>query len=220
LANSNAIFMNEIESSSKRQPGILRKAGLAPDPFEQFRRWLAEAQAAGLYEPLAMTLATANADGQPSARMVLLRGFDQRGFTFFTNYRSRKAGELAINPRAALVFWWGILERQVRIEGRIELVSADESDVYFASRPEGSRLGAWASPQSQVIPDREFLVRRMEEFTAQFPNGCVPRPPQWGGYRLVPENLEFWQGQPNRLHDRLRYRRASESQWLIERLAP
>jgi len=167
-----------------------------------------------------MTLATVGADGAPSARMVLMRGFDERGFVFYTNYQSRKAGELAANPRAALVLYWAQLERQIRVEGAVEAVSADESDAYFRTRPFGHKLGAHASPQSQVIADRAFLEARLQQLLEQFgEEDDVPRPAHWGGYRVVPHTIEFWQGKKNRLHDRLRYRRAGEG-WLIERLAP
>jgi pyridoxamine 5'-phosphate oxidase len=204
----------------KTPPQALRETDVDSDPFRQFRSWLDQAVAAKLPQPLGMTLATADTEGNPSARMVLLRGFDETGFVFFTNYDSRKARELEANPRAALVFYWPELDRQIRIEGRVERVSAEESDVYFQSRPWGSRLGAWASPQSRVIPNREVLERRMEELMAQYPEGNVPRPPYWGGYRVLPTLIEFWQGQPNRLHDRLRYRQVEQGDWLIERLGP
>jgi pyridoxamine 5'-phosphate oxidase len=166
-----------------------------------------------------MTLATATPDGQPAARMVLLRGLDARGFVFFTNYDSRKGQELAANPRAALVFWWDALKRQVRIEGRIEVVTAAESDAYFKARPRGHRLAALASPQSQVIPDRASLEQRMRQLETQYPGEDVPRPANWGGYRVVPAVIEFWQGRPNRVHDRLRYERLGDD-WRIQRLAP
>jgi pyridoxamine 5'-phosphate oxidase len=197
----------------------LAEADVDADPVVQFGRWLEQATHAGLLEPTAMTLATATPDGRPSARMVLLRGFDQRGFCFYTNYESRKGAELAANPRAALVFWWGELERQVRIEGRVEPTSRSESETYFHSRPAGSQLSAAVSPQSRVIDGRASLERRVTELAAARPDGQIPLPDFWGGFRLVPEVVEFWQGRPDRLHDRLRYRRADDG-WKIERLAP
>jgi len=197
----------------------LAEADVDADPVVQFGRWFEQAEQAGLLEPHAVTLATATPDGRPSARMVLLRGFDERGFCFYTNYESRKAAELAANPRAALVFWWGELERQVRIEGTVERTSRAESEAYFASRPPGSQLSAAASPQSRVIGDRAALERRVADLATAVPDGHVPLPDFWGGYRLAHEVVEFWQGRPNRLHDRLRYRRAGDT-WRIERLAP
>jgi pyridoxamine 5'-phosphate oxidase len=197
----------------------LAEADVDADPVVQFGRWFEQAEQAGLLEPHAMTLATATPDGRPSARMVLLRDFDERGFCFYTNYESRKAAELAANPRAALVFWWDKLERQVRIEGTVERTSRAESEAYFASRPPGSQLSAAASPQSRVIGDRAALERRVAELATAVPDGHVPLPDFWGGYRLAHEVVEFWQGRPNRLHDRLRYRRAGDT-WKIERLAP
>ena len=166
-----------------------------------------------------MTLATCTREGRPSARIVLLRGIDERGFAFFTNYESRKSCELDTNPWAALVFYWHDMERQVRVEGQVERVSADESDEYFHSRPASSRIGAWASPQSQVIASREDLEQRCGDIEAQFADGTIPRPPNWGGYRLAPTTIEFWQGRASRLHDRLRYIRKNQGGWLIERLA-
>ncbi len=198
----------------------LRESDLDPDPLRQFRRWLEQALKAHPLEPYAMTLATAAPDGKPSARMVLLRGVDERGFLFYTNYDSRKSRELADNPWAALVLFWVELGRQVRIEGRTERVSAEQSDAYFHSRPRGSQLAARASAQSQVIPNRQVLEQSMEEQVAEFQGQPVPRPANWGGYRLVPESIEFWQSRPNRLHDRLVYQRAEEGGWRIERLAP
>jgi pyridoxamine 5'-phosphate oxidase len=198
----------------------LAEADVDPDPVVQFGRWFDDARSAGLVEPSAMTLATATAAGVPSARMVLLRGVDRRGFVFYTNYESRKAAELAANPQAALVFWWGELQRQVRVEGRVERTSREQSAAYFRTRPPGSRLSAWASPQSRVIPGREVLDRRVAEVAAGHPGGDVPLPPFWGGYRLVHQVVELWQGRPNRLHDRLRYTRAAGGGWRIERLAP
>jgi pyridoxamine 5'-phosphate oxidase len=167
-----------------------------------------------------MTLATATADGKPSARVVLLKDYDQRGFVFFTNYESRKGVELAQNPRAALLFYWDSLRRQVRIEGRVEILSGPDSDKYFGSRSYESQLSAWASPQSQVVPTRQVLLDRCKELSAEYRPGAVPRPPHWGGYRLVPDTIEFWQGGEGRLHDRLCYVRTPTPGWRLERLAP
>jgi pyridoxamine 5'-phosphate oxidase len=200
--------------------GGLTEADAGDDPFDLFRRWFAAALAADLPEPNAMTLATATPDGAPSARVVLLKALDDRGFTFFTNYESRKGREMAANPRVALVFLWHPLERQVRVEGTVEQVTPEESDAYFAVRPLGSRLGAWASAQSAVIPDRAFLERQHAELMAKHPDGIIPRPPNWGGYRVLPTVIEFWQGRPNRLHDRLRFTRQPDGRWKKERLAP
>lgn len=195
--------------------------GLAdPRPLPLFTRWYDEAVQAKLPEPNAMTLATAQADGAPSARIVLLRGFDERGFEFFTNYQSRKGDELAANPRAALVLFWAPFQRQIRIEGNVQKLSVEESDNYFRKRPFGHRLGALVSPQSQLIPGRGFLEERMKQLLQEYDGQEVPRPPNWGGYRVVPHAIEFWQGRLNRLHDRLRYRRADDGSWIIERLAP
>ncbi len=190
------------------------------NPLALFAQWYLAAEDAALPEPSAMTLATATADGIPDARMVLLRGFDERGFLFYTNYHSRKAGELMQNPRAALVLYWAPLTRQIRIEGNVEKISAEESDAYFRSRPVGHQLGAWASPQSQVIVGRRLLDENLTALKDRFPEeSVVPRPPHWGGFRVVAHTIEFWQGRDNRLHDRLRYRRVADG-WIIERLAP
>jgi pyridoxamine 5'-phosphate oxidase len=197
----------------------LAESGVAPDPIEQFRRWFDETLAAGLHEPNAMTVATATADGRPSARVVLLKGFDGRGFVFYTNYEGRKGRELDENPRAALLFYWGELERQVRVEGTVSRIAEVESDAYYASRPRGSRLGAWASEQSRVVEGREVLEGRIWDLEAEYEGREVPRPPFWGGYRVGPEVVEFWQGRENRLHDRIVYRREGNG-WEIRRLQP
>jgi len=198
----------------------VKESDLDPNPFKQFDRWFQQALAAGLPEPNAMTLATATLDGKPSARIVLLKGFDERGFVFFTNYESQKGRELATNPQAALVCYWIELERQVRVSGRVSQVSSEESETYFRSRPLGSQLGAWASQQSEVVGGRKILEDRLEQLTQEYHTKPVPLPPNWGGYRVAPETIEFWQGRANRLHDRLRYTVQSSSQWLIERLSP
>jgi pyridoxamine 5'-phosphate oxidase len=208
----------ELRQESRRRG--LDEAEAADDPFAQFAAWFAEIQALSALEPTAMTLATATPEGRPSARMVLLKGFDARGFVFYTNYDSRKGGELAANPWAALVFYWPELERQVRIEGSVAPVSREESDAYYAGRPLGSRLGTWASAQSRVIPSRAVLEARMAELEAQYPDGEVPRPPNWGGFRVTPSAIEFWQGRLNRLHDRLRYTRQPDGGWRRDRLSP
>jgi len=198
----------------------LSENDLHADPIEQFRRWFEEAVAAGIREPNAMTLATATPDGRPSARMVLLKGFDSRGFMFYSNYESRKGRQLVENPWAALILFWVDLERQIRIEGRTERATIAESDAYFATRPLESQLGAWASAQSQVLPDRATLERRVEELRREYDGQEVPRPPFWGGFRVVPDSIEFWQGRPSRLHDRLRYHRQDQTIWSVERLSP
>lgn len=198
----------------------LKESDLDPSPFRQFDKWFQQALAAELPEPNAMTLATSTLDGKPSARVVLLKGFDTSGFVFFTNYESQKGRELSENPHAALVFYWIELERQVRLSGRVSRVSVEESEEYFRSRPAGSQLGAWVSRQSQVVSGRKSLEDKLEELTQQYQTKPVPLPPYWGGYRLAPEMIEFWQGRPNRLHDRLRYTLQPGNSWLIERLSP
>ena len=198
----------------------LGEGDVAADPIAQFAVWFAEAQNAEVPEPNGMTLATATADGDPSARIVLLKGVDARGFTFYTDYRSRKGAELDANPRAALLFWWEPLERQVRVRGRVERASRAESAAYFATRPRGSRLGAWASRQSSVITERAALERELAAVEARFAAAeDVPLPEHWGGYRVVPDEVEFWQGRESRLHDRLRFVRSDDG-WRRERLSP
>ncbi|HEY2786253.1 MAG TPA: pyridoxamine 5'-phosphate oxidase [Fimbriiglobus sp.] len=199
--------------------GGLTEADAGDDPFKLFHEWFATALTAELPEPNAFTLATVGTDGKPSARVVLLKALDARGFCFFTNYGSRKGRELAANPHCALVFLWHPLERQIRIEGTVELVTPAESDEYFVVRPMGSRLGAWASRQSDVIPGREFLEQRHAELSAKYPDSNIPRPPFWGGYRVLPEVFEFWQGRPSRLHDRIRFTRKLTG-WSKDRLSP
>jgi pyridoxamine 5'-phosphate oxidase len=197
----------------------LELADLDPDPIVQFGRWMQDALEAGLLLPNTMTLATAAPGGRPSARMVLLKGFDHRGFVFYTNYESRKSRELMSNPHAALVFHWPRLERQVRVEGRVEKVPPEESDEYFATRPFESRLGAWASRQSALLSSRDELERRLAELARDHAAGDVPRPPHWGGWLVRPDAVEVWQGRPNRLHDRFLYERSGEA-WSRVRLSP
>ncbi len=189
------------------------------DPFALFAQWFEEAKEVKIFEPHAFALATSSWDGQPAVRMLLLKSFENGGFTFFTNYNSLKGRHIQENPKAAMVFYWAELERQVRITGIVEKLSDKESDKYFDARPIGSRLGAWASPQSQVIENRKWLEEKHFEFRQKFSKGFVPRPANWGGYRLKPHTIEFWQGRPNRLHDRIEYYRDNEL-WKIRRLAP
>jgi len=200
----------------------LLEAEIAPDPFTQFHAWFEEARRHGVLEPNAMIFSTVDPSGGVSSRVLLLKGLDDRGFQFFTNRESRKGGQLAREPRAAMTFLWAGLERQVNIEGVTEHVSDAESDAYFAVRPYAAQVGAWVSSQSQVIPDRDWLEQREAEFRAKYPDpGSVPRPPQWGGYRLVPTRIEFWQGRPSRLHDRIVFARSGEGEpWRMERLSP
>jgi len=197
----------------------LRRADLAADPIQQFHSWLQQAIGAQLLEPTAMTLATADKAGRSSARVVLLKGLDDRGLVFYTNYESRKARELLENSNASLVFYWAELERQVRVGGTASRISRDESERYFKSRPRGHQLGAWVSTQSEVIAGRAVLEERLKEYERRYPD-AVPLPPFWGGYVVAPNEIEFWQGRPNRLHDRFRYTRQKDGLWLIERLAP
>lgn len=196
------------------------EADAAPDAIAQFTTWWNDAVNSEIDEVNALTLATATGDGKPSARIVLLKGYDATGFVFFTNYNSHKGLELAQNPQACMVFFWKELERQVKIEGTIEKVSEAESDEYYFSRPAGSQLGAWCSPQSSVIESRQVIEENVKKYEAQFANTPITRPSHWGGYRLKPQLLEFWQGRPNRLHDRLQYSLQQDASWKIERLAP
>lgn len=202
------------------QSAGLERADLADDPIEQFQIWFDFVRTSGLYQPDAMALATSNAAGDPTVRLVLLKGADAAGFVFFTNYESPKADDLDQNPRAGAAFGWHELDRQVRIRGAVAKISSDESDQYFATRPYGSQLGAWASAQSHVIADRSLLEERVDELKQRWPEGAVPRPPNWGGYRIHPDEIEFWQGRADRLHDRFRYRRSGGSEWVVERLSP
>jgi pyridoxamine 5'-phosphate oxidase len=212
-------MVNLADLRKNYMQGGLTEEDAGDDPMALFERWFLNAVEAGLPEPNAMTLATATPDGRPSARVVLLKDLEPDGFVFFTNYNSRKGIELEANPFAAIVFLWHELERQVRIEGFVEKVSAEVSDSYFAQRPKLSRLGAWASAQSQVISGRAELEREQAQLMEKYPGDTVPRPEVWGGYRLLPEVIEFWQGRPNRLHDRIRFR-ATEEDWIKERLSP
>jgi pyridoxamine 5'-phosphate oxidase len=198
----------------------LAEGDVDADPIRQFQAWFDAARAASPFEPNAMALATVGADGRPSVRMVLLKGLDERGFVFYTNYESRKGRELEDTPWAALDFFWPAMERQVRVEGTVERVTAEESDTYFHSRPVGSQLGATASRQSEIIPDRDVLEQRVAELSEQYRDQEIPRPEYWGGYRVVPDFIEFWQGRVSRLHDRLRYRLSADGSWKIERLSP
>ena len=197
----------------------LDQTDVSPDPIVQFQQWFAAALAAGVHEPNAMHLATINPEGRPEGRIVLVKGVDAAGFSFYTNYNSQKGTSLGANPMASLTFFWPELERQVRIEGWVEKVSETESDTYFNSRPRGSQLGAWVSQQSQVIAGRDVLTSQQEELENRFNGQPIPRPPHWGGFRVIPDKIEFWQGRPSRLHDRIRYRLEAGT-WLIERVSP
>ena len=212
--------MNLADLRREYTQGGLRRADLDPDPHGQFHKWFEQALKSELLEPSAMTLATADRAGRPSARIVLLKAADERGFTFFTNYESRKGAELAENPHAALVLYWAELEREILIEGEVTKVSREESEQYFALRPRGSQLGAWVSRQSSVVPDRAFLEARLAEQEARFADRAVEIPPYWGGYLLAPVRIEFWQGRPNRLHDRFQYSKQPDGSWRIDRLSP
>jgi pyridoxamine 5'-phosphate oxidase len=212
--------VDELAALRREYAGAgLAETDLAADPVEMLRHWIADATAAGLHEPNAMVLATTGADGRPSSRMVLLKGLDQRGLVFYTNYASAKAEDLDARPGCALLFPWHPLQRQVRVEGPATRVSEEENAVYFAKRPRPAQLGAWASPQSQVVPSRDSLERRYADAAERFGDGEVPLPPFWGGYRVAPEVVELWQGREGRMHDRLRYR-AMPGGWAVERLAP
>ena len=216
-----AEFVNigDLRQDYSRQTLLETNANV--NPFLQFQHWFTQALNSQVIEPNAMTLATITTDGKPAARIVLLKDFDERGFVFYTNFQSRKGQELAQTPAAALVFWWGELERQVRIEGAITVVSEAEADAYFQSRPRGSQLGAWVSRQSQMIGDRSVLEDRLEQLEQEYGDRPIPRPPHWGGYRLAPTYFEFWQGRSNRLHDRLCYRHTTAANiWQIKRLSP
>ncbi|MCZ6769743.1 MAG: pyridoxamine 5'-phosphate oxidase [Acidobacteria bacterium] len=208
------------DKSPLELPLDLTKRKVDPNPFKQFARWFEEGAAAEPILPEAVTLATASKDGKPSSRVVLLKKFDESGFVFYTNYQSRKGTELAENPQAALCFYWRQLERQISVTGIVTQVSREESEAYFRTRPRGSQLGALASRQSQVTASREVLEKRFEQVMAQYSGKEIPLPSYWGGYRLAPSTIEFWQGRPDRMHDRLRYSRQSGSRWKIERLAP
>jgi pyridoxamine 5'-phosphate oxidase len=212
--------MNIAELRREYTLAGLIEVDLAPDPIDQFQKWFHQALDAQIVEPNAMVLATATSTGVPSTRVVLLKGVDRDGFTFFTNYKSRKAGELDENPHVSVTFPWIALERQVTATGVVTKVSRDTSADYFKMRPRGSRLGAWVSTQSQVIPGRKYLEDRLRELEAKYPGDEIPLPPYWGGYVLRPDEIEFWQGRPNRLHDRLRYTREADNSWRIERLSP
>ena len=198
----------------------LREETVQEDPMSQFQAWFEAALGAEVPEVNVMTLATATPSGQPGARLVLLKDYDEGGFVFYTNYQSEKARQLDTNPQASLVFWWRPLERQVRVGGTVVRLSPEMSDTYFRSRPRASQLGAWASPQSEVVASRDVLEKQMAEVKKQYEGREVPRPPHWGGYRLEPSTVEFWQGRPGRLHDRLRYYRQEDGAWMRERLAP
>jgi pyridoxamine 5'-phosphate oxidase len=209
-------FLSRFKHIYKRK---LNESSVSPDPFKQFELWFTEAAKVGFIDYTAMSLATSSKEGKPSTRMVLLKKFDEKGFEFFTNYESKKGKDLKENPQACLLFYWDKIERQVRIEGKVEKVSHKESEDYFATRPFKSRLGAWASPQSSVIESRTFIIKEVVKYFMKFGSKNIPLPPYWGGYRLVPDAFEFWQGRPNRLHDRIVYVK-KKNKWEIKRLAP
>ncbi len=198
----------------------LSQGDLDSDPIAQFNVWFQQALDADLLEPNAMTIATATPDGKPTARIVLLKGVDKRGFVFYTNYESQKGQQLIANPYAALVFLWDKLERQVRVEGKVVKLDREESEAYFHSRPKASQLGAWASDQSRVIPNREVLEQKLEDLQTQYKDETVPIPEHWGGFRVIPNRIEFWQGRPSRLHDRLVYNLQDDGNWQVRRLSP
>ena len=198
----------------------LKEEELEESPYIQFEKWFSDAESARLIHPNAFTLATTGDDGRPSARMLLMKGFDSKGFIFYTNSESKKGDDLSGNQSAAMCFWWGKLERQVRIDGEISIVDGDQADAYFSSRPRGSQIGAWASPQSSVIESRDVLEEKYKEIEKRYEGQEIPRPPYWQGYILSPQTIEFWQGRPDRLHDRFRYKLHTGGKWVIERLAP
>lgn len=214
--------MNEMNLADLRRDYIkdgLLESDVEADPFRQFAKWFDQATKSGIIEPNAMSHATVAPDGQPSIRIVLLKGVDERGFVFYTNYGSRKGKDMDLNPKSALLFFWGELERQIRIEGTVEKVEAEVSKAYFDTRPEGSRIGAWSSDQSDVVPSRDFLEERFAANSAKYAGKEIPMPPYWGGYRLVPHTFEFWQGRGSRMHDRIRFRLAGGA-WEMDRLSP
>lgn len=221
MSSSSKAEQVSLASLQYEHPNLaLNEADVSADPFEQFARWMGEALAQGGSEANAMTVATATPDGIPSARTVLLKGFNERGFVFYTNYESQKGRELAANPHVALLFHWHLIQRQIRINGTVERTSTDESVGYFHSRARGSQIGSAASPQSSVIPNREWLEARLQQLEQDYAEGEVPLPSFWGGFRVTPLAFEFWQGRPSRLHDRLRYSRQPDNSWQIERLSP